>query len=59
MNGPVGSPVAMALRASSYIRVTMALIVGLRASMRVIVSSSTSVAVTSRRRTSSASPIPS
>jgi len=49
----------MALRASSYIRVTTALIVGLRASIRAIVSSSTSVAVTSRRRTSSARPMPS
>lgn len=59
MNGPVGSPAAIAARAWSSMRVTTALIAGLRASMRVSVASSTSAGVTSLRRTSSASPNPS
>ncbi len=59
MKGPAGRPAAIAARAWSYILVTTALTFGLRASMRSMTVSSSSVALISRRLTSSASPHPS
>ena len=54
--GPAGSPAAMPARAASSRRVTTAFSVGCSASLRAIAASSSSVASTSPRRTSSARP---